>query len=280
MAICSGAFAEEIEPVVAAAGLDAVRERARRRRPRRRTASRTPRATCARRSCSASRPRRSSRSRTPRPASPRPAPRARASSASRARSAPSASPARTSSPTGSTSRCCSGRSADARHRAPRCLGRAAREHAAGVRAGDRAGRRLRRVRRPRRPRGTGSSSCTRRRRIGHSYPSLESVLDLCRGRIGVMVELKRPWRYRRHDVVARTAPPARRRRGRAELPAHGARRGAPAATRAPDDAARRLQHLDPERGRRVGGRVREHARDAARRAGGRRGSASRPRSTR
>ena len=27
---------------------------------------------------------------------------------------------------------------------------------------------------------------------GHSYPSLESVLDLCRGRIGVMVELKRP----------------------------------------------------------------------------------------
>jgi glycerophosphoryl diester phosphodiesterase len=39
---------------------------------------------------------------------------------------------------------------------------------------------------------------------GHSYPSLESVLDLCRGRIGVMVELKRPWRYRRHDVVART----------------------------------------------------------------------------
>jgi glycerophosphoryl diester phosphodiesterase len=39
---------------------------------------------------------------------------------------------------------------------------------------------------------------------GRAYPSLESVLDLCRGRIGVMVELKRPWRYRRHDVVART----------------------------------------------------------------------------
>ena len=38
---------------------------------------------------------------------------------------------------------------------------------------------------------------------GHAYPSLESVLDLCRGRIGVMVELKRPWRYRRHNVVAR-----------------------------------------------------------------------------
>jgi glycerophosphoryl diester phosphodiesterase len=39
---------------------------------------------------------------------------------------------------------------------------------------------------------------------GRSYPSLESVLDLCRGRVGVMVELKRPWRYRKHDVVART----------------------------------------------------------------------------
>jgi glycerophosphoryl diester phosphodiesterase len=37
-----------------------------------------------------------------------------------------------------------------------------------------------------------------------AYPSLESVLDLCRGRIGVMVELKKPSRYRRHDVVART----------------------------------------------------------------------------
>jgi glycerophosphoryl diester phosphodiesterase len=39
---------------------------------------------------------------------------------------------------------------------------------------------------------------------GRSYPSLQSVLDLCRGRVGAMVELKRPWRYRRHDVVART----------------------------------------------------------------------------
>jgi len=39
---------------------------------------------------------------------------------------------------------------------------------------------------------------------GRTYPSLESVLDLCRGRIGVMVELKKPSRYRRHDMVART----------------------------------------------------------------------------
>jgi glycerophosphoryl diester phosphodiesterase len=37
-----------------------------------------------------------------------------------------------------------------------------------------------------------------------SYPTLEEVLDLCRGRIGVMVELKTPRRYRRHDVVGRT----------------------------------------------------------------------------
>lgn len=35
-------------------------------------------------------------------------------------------------------------------------------------------------------------------------PTLEQVLDLCRGRIGVMVELKRPSRYRRFDVVPRT----------------------------------------------------------------------------
>jgi glycerophosphoryl diester phosphodiesterase len=35
-------------------------------------------------------------------------------------------------------------------------------------------------------------------------PSLEQVLDLCRGRIGVMVELKSPYRYRRHDIVPRT----------------------------------------------------------------------------
>lgn len=34
--------------------------------------------------------------------------------------------------------------------------------------------------------------------------ALEQVLDLCRGRIGVMVELKRPHRYRRFDIVLRT----------------------------------------------------------------------------
>jgi glycerophosphoryl diester phosphodiesterase len=38
----------------------------------------------------------------------------------------------------------------------------------------------------------------------HKHPTLEEALDLMRGRIGVMVELKTPRRYRRHDVVART----------------------------------------------------------------------------
>jgi glycerophosphoryl diester phosphodiesterase len=41
-------------------------------------------------------------------------------------------------------------------------------------------------------------------RPGGRYPSLEDALELMRGRIGVMVELKAPGRYRRHDVVART----------------------------------------------------------------------------
>jgi glycerophosphoryl diester phosphodiesterase len=34
--------------------------------------------------------------------------------------------------------------------------------------------------------------------------ALSDVVDLCRGRIGVMVELKTPYRYRRHRVVERT----------------------------------------------------------------------------
>jgi glycerophosphoryl diester phosphodiesterase len=41
-------------------------------------------------------------------------------------------------------------------------------------------------------------------RAGREYPTLEAALDLMRGRIGVMVELKTPSRYRRHRVVART----------------------------------------------------------------------------
>jgi glycerophosphoryl diester phosphodiesterase len=40
-------------------------------------------------------------------------------------------------------------------------------------------------------------------RVGREYATLEAALDLMRGRIGVMVELKTPSRYRRHRVVAR-----------------------------------------------------------------------------
>jgi glycerophosphoryl diester phosphodiesterase len=40
-------------------------------------------------------------------------------------------------------------------------------------------------------------------RARRDYPTLETALDLMRGRIGVMVELKTPSRYRRHNVVAR-----------------------------------------------------------------------------
>ena len=36
-------------------------------------------------------------------------------------------------------------------------------------------------------------------------PTLADVLELTAGRIGVMAELKSPWLYRRHDIVARTA---------------------------------------------------------------------------
>jgi glycerophosphoryl diester phosphodiesterase len=35
-------------------------------------------------------------------------------------------------------------------------------------------------------------------------PTLDDVLELCTGRIGVMAELKSPHLYRRHDIVART----------------------------------------------------------------------------
>ena len=36
------------------------------------------------------------------------------------------------------------------------------------------------------------------------YPTLEEVLEATAGRIGVMVELKQPYRYRRLDIVRRT----------------------------------------------------------------------------
>ena len=39
----------------------------------------------------------------------------------------------------------------------------------------------------------------------HAIPTLEDVLEVTRGRIGVMAELKSPHLYRRHDVPGRTA---------------------------------------------------------------------------
>ena len=108
------------------------------------------------------------------------------------------------------------------HRGASCGG--AREHAAGVRAGDRARRRLRRVRRPGRGDGglvvfhdlrldrlTPATRAAPRRPLGElrelGIPTLEEVLELTAGRIGVMAELKSPWLYR--------APRHRRAHGRA-----------------------------------------------------------------
>lgn len=39
----------------------------------------------------------------------------------------------------------------------------------------------------------------------HAIPTLDDVLELTHGRIGVMAELKSPHLYRRHDVAGRTA---------------------------------------------------------------------------
>lgn len=39
---------------------------------------------------------------------------------------------------------------------------------------------------------------------GHDYPTLEEALDLMHGRIGVMIELKTPHRYRSASIVTRT----------------------------------------------------------------------------
>ena len=41
-------------------------------------------------------------------------------------------------------------------------------------------------------------------RPNRAYPTLEEALDQMRGRVGAMVELKTPGRYRRHNVIART----------------------------------------------------------------------------
>jgi glycerophosphoryl diester phosphodiesterase len=40
-------------------------------------------------------------------------------------------------------------------------------------------------------------------RARREYPTLEQIVEVTSGRIGLMVELKRPYRYRRYDVVRR-----------------------------------------------------------------------------
>ena len=90
-------------------------------------------------------------------------------------------------------------------------------------------------------------------------PRLEQVVELCAGRIGMMCELKTPWRYRRHDVVARDGSATAGGRRRRLVRAAGARAGA----RAADAAARRLRRLDPSRrALRLGRRLLRPARPA------------------
>ena len=113
-------------------------------------------------------------------------------------------------------------------------------------------------------------------RRGVAYPTLAEVLDLCHGRIGVMVELKRP----RGDTVQRALALMHgddvlvcfQRRAIEEA------RVLPA--RAPHGAARRLRRLDPPGRRRVGGRLPERARDPPRARRRHAGSGSRRPSTR
>ena len=56
---------------------------------------------------------------------------------------------------------------------------------------------------------TPASGPLRRRPLAElrelGIPTLEEVLELTAGRIGVMAELKSPWLFRRHDFVARAA---------------------------------------------------------------------------
>ena len=108
---------------------------------------------------------------------------------------------------------------DVGHRPPWRLERGEGEHAACLRAGDRARRGLCRVRHPglerRRPRRLPRSPARPAHRSARAaaraplaelrelgIPTLAEVLELTAGRIGVMAELKSPWLYRRHDIVA------------------------------------------------------------------------------
>jgi len=74
-----------------------------------------------------------------------------------------------------------------------------------------------------------------RPRRGLTYPTLDEVVELCRGRIGVMVRAEAP--AGRHREASAEAP--RRRRGARLLPAAPAGGSPPATPRDPHRAARR-----------------------------------------
>ena len=88
-------------------------------------------------------------------------------------------------------------------------------------------------------------------------PTLEEVLELTAGRVGVMVELKSPWLFRRHDIVGSDDRAPRARRGRASR-SRGARSSRPTvAAVVAHSAARRLRDVDPDRRQlRLGGGLR------------------------
>ena len=88
-------------------------------------------------------------------------------------------------------------------------------------------------------------------RRGVVYPTLAEVLDLCHGRIGVMVELKRP----RGDTVRRALALMHDDDVLVCFQRRAHRGGACAAERNPHRAARRARCLDPAGGRRLGGRA-------------------------
>ena len=92
----------------------------------------------------------------------------------------------------------------------------------------------------------------------HAIPTLAQVVELARGRAGLMAELKSPHLYRRHDLVARTVamldPEADVVLSFQRAALLEARRLSVAA---PHPPARRLRSLDPRRrALRAGGRVR------------------------
>ena len=164
LAICSGAARAEIEPVVEAAGLTAllrcIVSLRRRRRGQAAPRGLSEGARIARRRTQ----RRPPSSRTPRRASRR---RKRRASGTCSRCARTLDPHRLGGADELIDRIdvdvIQRLLSDARDRPPRRVGRAAGEHIAGVRARDRAGRRLRRARRAQRPQRHPRRAATRRR---------------------------------------------------------------------------------------------------------------------